>query len=181
MGPNARYLGPEVPKEDLIWQDPIPEVDHPLINDKDAEDLKAKSLASGLSVRDLVSTAWASAATFRRSDKRGGANGARIRLAPQKDWEGNEPERLARVLSVLEPIAAEAGASIADIIVLAGNVGIEQAASAAGIGVTGGSDSRSSPRPAPAASALRQGVATRRETPAGRRGMRAATAGAQIK
>jgi catalase-peroxidase len=128
MGPKARYIGPEVPAEDLIWQDPVPAGR----TDYDVDALKAKIAASGLSVSELVVTAWDSARTFRGSDMRGGANGARIRLAPQKDWEGNEPERLARVLGVLEPIAAEAGASLADVIVLAGNVGVEQAAKAAG-------------------------------------------------
>ncbi len=128
MGPKACYVGPEVPEEDLIWQDPIPEGP----TGYDIEAVKAKIADSGLSVSDLVATAWDSARTFRGSDKRGGANGARIRLAPQKDWEGNEPARLARVLDVLEPIAADAGASIADVIVLAGNVGVEQAAKAAG-------------------------------------------------
>ncbi len=132
MGPKARYVGPDVPAEDLIWQDPIPA--GPTGYDVDA--VKAKIAAAGLSVADMVSTAWDSARTYRGSDMRGGANGARIRLAPQKDWAGNEPERLARVLSVLEPIAAEAGASVADVIVLAGNVGIEQAAKAAGHDVT---------------------------------------------
>jgi catalase-peroxidase len=128
MGPKARYIGPEVPAEDLIWQDPIPAGS----TSYDVEALKAKIAASGLSLVDMVTTAWDSARTYRGSDMRGGANGARIRLAPQKDWEGNEPARLARVLSVLEPIASEAGASVADIIVLAGNVGVEQAAKAAG-------------------------------------------------
>ncbi len=140
MGPRARYLGPEVPKEVLIWQDPVPEVDHPLINDADVAALKAKVLASGLSVSELVGTAWASASTFRGGDKRGGANGARIRLAPQKDWEVNQPEQLAKVLKVLEGIQAEFNVastggkkvSLADLIVLAGNVGVEQAARAAG-------------------------------------------------
>jgi catalase-peroxidase len=132
MGPKVRYVGPDVPAEDLIWQDPIPA--GPTGYDVDA--LKAKIAASGLSVADMVSTAWDSARTFRGSDMRGGANGARIRLAPQKDWEGNEPERLARVLAVLEPIAAQAGASVADVIVLAGNVGVEQAAKAAGVDVS---------------------------------------------
>ena len=131
MGPKVRYVGPEVPQEDLIWQDPIPAGR----TDYDVAAVKAKIAASGLSVADMVTTAWDSARTFRGSDMRGGANGARIRLAPQKDWEGNEPERLARVLSVLEPIAAETGASVADVIVLAGNLGIEQAAKAAGITV----------------------------------------------
>jgi catalase-peroxidase len=140
MGPRARYLGPEVPAEELIWQDPLPAVDHELINEKDAADLKGKILASGLSVSQLVSTAWASASTFRGSDKRGGANGARIRLAPQKDWEVNEPEKLGAVLGVLEKIQAEFNASqsnnkkvsLADLIVLAGCAGIEQAAKNAG-------------------------------------------------
>ena len=129
LGPKARYLGPDVPQEDLIWQDPIPAGR----KDYDVAAVKAKIAASGLSIADMVSTAWDSARTFRGSDKRGGANGARIRLAPQKDWEGNEPARLAQVLAVLEPIAAATGASVADVIVLAGNVGIEQAARAAGV------------------------------------------------
>jgi catalase-peroxidase len=128
MGPKARYLGPWVPQEDLIWQDPVPA--GPTGYDVDA--VKAKIAASGLSVGELVATAWDSARTFRGSDMRGGANGARIRLAPQNDWEGNEPDRLSKVLSALEGIAAETGASVADVIVLAGNVGIEQAAKAAG-------------------------------------------------
>ncbi|MCC5865502.1 MAG: catalase/peroxidase HPI [Wenzhouxiangella sp.] len=128
MGPKSRYIGPEVPDEDLIWQDPVPAGS----TDYDVASVKAKIADSGLSISDMVATAWDSARTFRGSDLRGGANGARIRLAPQKDWEGNEPERLARVLSVLEPIASESGASLADVIVLAGNVGIEQAAEAAG-------------------------------------------------
>src|SRR6202012_1654387 len=135
MGPRARYLGPEVPKEELIWQDPIPAVNHELVNAQDVAALKAKILASGLTVAQLVSTAWASASTFRGSDKRGGANGARIRLAPQKDWEVNNPTQLAKVLGVLEGIQAEfnnqGGAkqvSIADLIVLAGNAGVEEAA-----------------------------------------------------
>ena len=132
MGPKARYIGPDVPKEDLIWQDPVPTGR----NDYDVAAVKAKIVASGLSVSDMVSTAWDSARTFRGSDKRGGANGARIRLAPQKDWEGNEPARLAKVLAVLEKIAAETGASVADVIVLAGNVGVEQAAKAAGFDVS---------------------------------------------
>ena len=131
MGPKVRYLGPDVPAEDLIWQDPIPAGS----TSWDVDAVKAKIVASGLSLADMVSTAWDSARTYRGSDMRGGANGARIRLAPQKDWEGNEPERLARVLSVLEPIAAEAGASVADVIVLAGNLGVEQAAKAAGFDV----------------------------------------------
>jgi catalase-peroxidase len=132
MGPKTRYIGPDVPGEDLIWQDPVPAGS----SDYDVEAVKAQIAASGLSIGDMVSTAWDSARTFRGSDKRGGANGARIRLAPQKDWEGNEPERLARVLNVLEGIAADTDASVADVIVLAGNVGIEQAASAAGHDVT---------------------------------------------
>lgn len=132
MGPKDRYIGPDVPREDLIWQDPVPAGS----TSYDVDAVKAKIEGSGLSIRDMVTTAWDSARTFRGSDKRGGANGARIRLAPQKDWEGNEPERLARVLSVLEGIAADTGASVADVIVLAGNVGIEQAASAAGHHVT---------------------------------------------
>jgi catalase-peroxidase len=128
MGPKVRYIGPEVPAEDLIWQDPVPAGNAQY----DVAAVKAKIAAAGLSISDMVSTAWDSARTFRGSDLRGGANGARIRLEPQKNWEGNEPERLARVLSVLEPIAAETGASIADVIVLAGNLGVEQAANAAG-------------------------------------------------
>jgi catalase-peroxidase len=132
MGPKARYIGPDVPAEDLIWQDPIPA--GPTGYDVNA--LKAKIAASGLSLAEMVSTAWDSARTYRGSDMRGGANGARIRLAPQKDWEGNEPERLAKVLSVLEPIAKEAGANVADVIVLAGNVGVEKAAKAAGYDIT---------------------------------------------
>jgi catalase-peroxidase len=144
MGPRSRYLGPEVPSEVLDWQDPVPAADHPLINANDIADLKAEVLASGLSVSDLVSTAWASASTFRGSDKRGGANGARIRLAPQKDWEANEPVRLAKVLAVLERIqsafnAAQADGkrvSLADLIVLAGCAAVEQAARAAGRAVS---------------------------------------------
>ena len=140
MGPRARYLGPEVPAEELIWQDPIPRVNHPLIDERDIAALKAKVLASGLSVSELVSTAWASASTFRGSDKRGGANGARIRLAPQKDWEVNQPAQLAKVLKSLEGIqrpfnTAAAGGkkvSLADLIVLAGCAGVEQAAKHAG-------------------------------------------------
>ena len=132
MGPKACYLGPDVPAEDLIWQDPIPAGS----TSYDVDAVKAKIAASGLSVGDMVATAWDSARTFRGSDKRGGANGARIRLAPQKDWEGNEPARLAKVLAVLEPIAAETGASVADVIVLAGNVGVEMAAKAAGVPVS---------------------------------------------
>ncbi|MGO4262203.1 catalase/peroxidase HPI [Lysobacter sp. TAB13] len=143
MGPRARYLGPEVPAEVLIWQDPIPAVDHALIDEQDIAALKAKILASGLPLSQLVSTAWASASTFRGSDKRGGANGARIRLAPQKDWEVNQPEQLAKVLSTLEGIqkdfnAAQSGGkkvSLADLIVLAGGAGVEQAAKNAGVAV----------------------------------------------
>ncbi len=131
MGPKVRYLGPDVPEEDLIWQDPIPAGS----TDYDVAAVKAKIADSGLSVAEMVSTAWDSARTYRQSDMRGGANGARIRLAPQKDWEGNEPERLQKVLSVLEPIAKDAGASVADVIVLAGNVGVEQAAKAAGFDI----------------------------------------------
>jgi len=131
LGPKANYLGPDAPQEDLIWQDPVPAGN----TDYDIEAVKAKITASGLTVSDLVSTAWDSARTFRGSDRRGGANGARIRLAPQKDWQGNEPTRLAKVLSVLESIAAESGASIADVIVLAGNVGVEMAAKAAGVNI----------------------------------------------
>jgi catalase-peroxidase len=152
MGPRPRYLGPEVPKEVLIWQDPIPPVDHELVNEQDVAALKKQILASGLSVSDLVSTAWSAAATFRGSDKRGGANGGRIRLAPQKDWEANEPQKLAKVLKALEKIqtdfnSAQSGKSnghgpkgkkisLADLIVLAGCAGVEQAAKNAGITVT---------------------------------------------
>ena len=141
MGPRARYLGPEVPAEELIWQDPVPAVNHPLIDAGDIASLKSKVLASGLSVSDLVSTAWASASTFRGSDKRGGANGARIRLAPQKDWEVNQPAQLARVLKALQEIqsAFQSGGkrvSLADLIVLAGCAGVEQAAKNAGVAVT---------------------------------------------
>jgi catalase-peroxidase len=132
MGPKARYVGPDVPKEDLIWQDPVPAGR----SDYDVAAVKAKIAAAGLSVSEMVATAWDSARTYRGSDKRGGANGARIRLAPQKDWEGNEPARLAKALAVYEKIAAETGASVADVIVLAGNVGVEQAAKAAGVNVT---------------------------------------------
>jgi len=132
MGPKARYIGPDVPKEELIWQDPVPAGRQ----DYDVTAVKAKIAAAGLSISEMVATAWDSARTYRGSDKRGGANGARIRLAPQKDWEGNEPGRLAKVLAVYQEIAAEAGASVADVIVLAGNVGIEQAARAAGVAVT---------------------------------------------
>lgn len=131
LGPRTRYIGPDAPKEDLIWQDPIPAGS----TGYDVASVKAKIAASGLSLSDMVATAWDSARTFRNSDLRGGANGARIRLAPQKDWDGNEPDRLARVLATLEPIAAETGASVADVIVLAGNLGIEQAAKAAGYAV----------------------------------------------
>ena len=131
MGPKARYIGPEVPKEDLIWQDPVPAGNAKY----DVKAVKAKIAASGLSVAEMVATAWDSARTFRGSDMRGGANGARIRLAPQKDWEGNEPQRLAKVLKVLEGIAKESGASVADVIVLAGAVGVEQAAKAAGVDI----------------------------------------------
>jgi len=144
MGPIHRYLGPLVPKETLIWQDPIPAVDHPLIDEADVAALKTKVLASGFSVSQLVSTAWASASTFRGSDKRGGANGARIRLAPQKDWEVNQPVQLQTVLQKLEKVQAEFNAaatggkkvSLADVIVLAGNAGVEKAAKDAGVDVT---------------------------------------------
>jgi catalase-peroxidase len=144
MGPRARYLGPEVPAEELIWQDPIPAVNRKLIGAKDIASLKGKILASGLSVSELVSTAWASASTFRGSDKRGGANGARIRLAPQKGWEVNQPAQLAKVLKTLEGIQrsfnrAQSGGkkvSLADLIVLAGCAGVEQAAKNAGHKVT---------------------------------------------
>ena len=140
MGPISRYLGPLVPNETLIWQDPIPAVDHPLINEQDVAALTAKILASGLSVSQLVSTAWASASTFRGSDKRGGANGARIRLAPQRDWEVNQPKQLAEVLKTLEAIQKEFNASatsgkkvsLADLIVLGGNAAVEKAVKAAG-------------------------------------------------
>jgi catalase-peroxidase len=144
LGPRSRYLGPEVPAEELIWQDPVPAVDHPLIDTADVEALKAKVLASGLSVAELVGTAWAAISTFRGSDKRGGANGARIRLVPQKGWEVNQPQELAKVLAVLERVQAEFNASatggkrvsLADLIVLAGNAGVEQAAKAAGYPVS---------------------------------------------
>ena len=132
MGPKARYFGPDVPREDLVWQDPVPAGR----KDYDVAAVKAQIAASGLSIGEMVATAWDSARTYRGSDKRGGANGARIRLAPQKDWEGNEPARLAKVLAVYEKIAAATGASVADVIVLAGNVGVEQAAKAAGVNVT---------------------------------------------
>jgi len=143
MGPRSRYLGPEVPAEELIWQDPIPAVDHELINDKDIAGLKASVLASGLSIKELVSTAWASASTFRGSDMRGGANGARIRLAPQKDWEVNNPTQLKKVIKALETIQktfnkSQTGnkkVSLADLIVLAGCAGVEKAAKDAGINV----------------------------------------------
>ena len=144
MGPRARYLGPEVPKEDLLWQDPIPAVNHKLVDDQDIASLKAKVLATGLSVAELVSTAWASASTFRGSDKRGGANGARIRLAPLKDWQVNQPTQLAKVLKALESIQSDFNktasggkkVSVADLIVLAGCAGVEQAAKNAGVNVT---------------------------------------------
>jgi len=144
MGPRSRYLGPEVPAEELIWQDPVPAVDHELIDTQDIANLKAKILASGLSISELVSTAWASASTFRGSDKRGGANGARIRLAPQKDWKVNQPAQLAKVLKALETIrrefnGAQSGGkkvSLADVIVLGGCAGVEQAAKNAGHNVT---------------------------------------------
>ncbi len=143
MGPKSRYLGPEVPEEDFIWQDPLPTRDYELVSREDIEELKRRILDSGLTIRELVYTAWSSASTFRASDRRGGANGARIRLAPQKDWEVNEPEQLARVLKVLEEIQAEfnesaAGKrhiSLADLIVLGGNAAIEKAARSAGYGV----------------------------------------------
>ncbi len=144
MGPRSRYLGPEVPAEDLIWQDPVPAVDHRLVNARDIADLKKKILASGLSSPQLVSTAWASASTFRGSDKRGGANGARIRLAPQKDWEANQPAQLKKVLRVLGKIQKEFNSaqkggkkiSLADLIVLGGCAAVEQAAKHAGHKVT---------------------------------------------
>lgn len=144
MGPRSRYLGTDVPAEELIWQDPVPAVDHALVDAQDAAALKQTILASGLSVAQLVSTAWASASTFRGSDKRGGANGARIRLAPQKDWQANQPEQLAKVLATLERIQADFNAaqsggkkiSLADLIVLAGNAAVEHAAQAAGNSVT---------------------------------------------
>jgi catalase-peroxidase len=144
MGPRSRYLGPEVPEEELIWQDPVPAVDHALVDEQDIADLKAKILASGLSVSELVSTAWASASTFRGSDMRGGANGARIRLTPQKDWEVNQPDQLQKVLQALEGIqkefnGAQSGGkkvSLADLIVLGGCAGVEQAAKNGGHDVT---------------------------------------------
>ncbi|CAI8701920.1 catalase/hydroperoxidase HPI [Pseudomonas jessenii] len=144
MGPLSRYFGPEMPNEELLWQDPIPAVDHPLVNDSDVAGLKSKVLASGLSVSQLVSTAWAAASSFRGSDKRGGANGGRLRLAPQKSWEANQPEQLANVLAKLEGIQNEFNSaqtdgkkiSLADLIVLAGGAGVEQAAKNAGHSVT---------------------------------------------
>ena len=144
MGPLARYLGPEVPSEELLWQDPIPKVDHALVEDADVQALKAKVLASGLSVSELVSTAWAAASTFRGSDKRGGANGGRLRLAPQKFWQANQPEQLAKVLQTLEGIQGEFNSSqaggkkisLADLIVLAGAAGVEQGAKNAGHSIT---------------------------------------------
>ena len=137
MGPRARYLGPLVPKETLIWQDPIPAADHPPLSDADVASLKAKILASGLTVSQLVSTAWASASTYRGSDKRGGANGARIRLAPQKDWEVNQPAQLKTVLAKLEEIQKGFGkkVSLADLIVLGGSAAVEKAAKDAGVDV----------------------------------------------
>lgn len=140
MGPRARYLGPEVPKEELIWQDPLPTINYKQIDSQDIENLKHKILATDLTVSELVSTAWASASTFRGSDKRGGANGARLRLAPQKNWEVNQPDQLSKVLKTLELIQKEFNAaqpngkqvSLADLIVLAGGVGIEKAAKNAG-------------------------------------------------
>lgn len=132
MGPKIRYIGPDVPQEDLIWQDPIPAG----TSSYDVGTLKAKIEATGLSVSELVSTAWDSARTFRGSDLRGGANGSRIRLEPARNWEGNEPARLHKVLAALEPIAKESGASIADVIVLAGNIGVEKAAAAAGVKIS---------------------------------------------
>jgi catalase-peroxidase len=144
MGPRSRYLGPEVPAEELIWQDPVPAVDHKLIDEQDIANLKAKILASGLSISELVSTPWASASTFRGSDKRGGANGARIRLAPQKDWEVNQPPKLKKVLRTLERIQKEFNdaqsdgkkVSLADLIILGGCAGVEQAAKKAGHDIT---------------------------------------------
>lgn len=132
MGPKSRYFGPDVPKEDLIWQDQVPQGK----KDYNVNAVKAKIANSGLTISEMVSTAWDSARTFRGSDFRGGANGARIRLVPQKDWQGNEPKRLAKVLSVLEPIATEFGISVADTIVLAGNIGVEKAIKNAGINMT---------------------------------------------
>ncbi len=143
LGPRSRYIGPEVPKEELVWQDPLPEVDHPLIDDADARALKVKIVETGLTASELVGTAWASASTFRGSDKRGGANGARLRLAPQKNWEANKPEQLAKVLAALDGVQADFNTSgsgskkvsMADLIVLAGNAGVELAAKAAGYNV----------------------------------------------
>src|SRR5690606_35862320 len=142
--PRSRYLGPEVPEEIFVWQDPIPDVDHELIDENDAHVLKSQILATGLSISELVSTAWASASTFRGGDKRGGANGARVRLAPQKDWEVNNPAQLAKVLDVLENIQltfnnAQNGnkkVSLADLIVLGGNAAVEKAAQATGVNIT---------------------------------------------
>jgi catalase-peroxidase len=144
VGPRSRYLGPEIPPEAFVWQDPLPPIDHPLVDDADLPDLKRRVLATGLSVSELVATAWASASTFRGSDKRGGANGARLRLAPQRDWPVNRPDQLARVLVALEGVARDFAAaradgkriSLADLIVLAGGVGIEEAARRAGHAVT---------------------------------------------
>jgi catalase-peroxidase len=141
MGPRSRYLGPEVPEEELIWQDPIPKADHGLIGEKDIENLKSKILASGLKDSNLISTAWASASTFRGSDKRGGANGARVRLAPQKDWEVNQPDQLKTVIQKLEDIQEEFQSSgkkvsLADLIVLGGCAAVEQAAKNAGFNIT---------------------------------------------
>ena len=144
MGPRARYLGPDVPQEELLWQDPIPAVDHKLVDDSDIASLKGKILGAGLSVSELVATAWASASTFRGSDKRGGANGARIRLAPQKDWKVNNPAQLKKVLGILEGIQKEFNASqaegkkvsLADLIVLGGNAAVEKSAKDAGHDVT---------------------------------------------
>ena len=143
MGPKVRYLGEEVPSEDLIWQDPIPAVDHDLINKTDEENLKSKILNSGLSIAECVQTAWASASTYRGSDMRGGANGARIALSPQKNWDVNQPEQLEKVLDILQSIqtqfnetSGKTKISLADLIVLAGNAGIEAAAKAAGHSIT---------------------------------------------
>jgi len=144
MGPKSRYLGPEVPDEDLIWQDPLPKVDHPLVDESDVAELKKRVLASGLSLSALVTTAWASASTYRDSDKRGGANGARIRLEPQRNWEVNNPKQLAHALNVLEQIQREFNAaqkdgkkiSLADLIVLAGCAAVEEAARRGGFAVT---------------------------------------------
>jgi catalase-peroxidase len=144
MGPRARYLGPEVPTEALIWQDPLPKVNHPLVDETDVAALKKRALATGLTISELVATAWASASTFRGSDKRGGANGARIRLAPQKDWAANQPAQLERVLKTLEGVQREFNAaqsngkkiSLADLIVLGGSAGVEQAAKNAGFAIT---------------------------------------------